>query len=52
MKNYADLGGVRSLWRTEREPRLTQNEADFLKFNLLIKEYVCVNKEISKETLV
>ena len=36
------------LWRTEREPRLMQNDADFMKFNLLIKEYASVNKEISK----
>ena len=40
MSNYADLGAdVRSLWRTEREPRLMQNEAEFLVFNLLSKEY-------------
>lgn len=40
MSNYADLGAeVRSLWRTEREPRLMQNEAEFLVLNLLSKEY-------------
>ena len=43
---------VPSLWRTERERRLMQNEAEFLIFNLLSKEYACVNKEISKEMLV
>ena len=35
---------VPSLWRTECEPRLMQNEAEFLIFNLLSKEYACVNK--------
>ena len=42
---------VPSLWRTERERRLMQKQDEFLIFNLLSKEYACVNKEISKEML-